>query len=89
MFYLLSRSMIKPDGVQRNVVGNIIGRFEAKGYQLKVAHSNTAHKPVDLQKSAKSDYCCLVASFACDTSMQIHTASIFWIRRNNALTGLI
>ena len=28
--------MIKPDGVQRNVVGNIIGRFEAKGYQLKV-----------------------------------------------------
>jgi nucleoside diphosphate kinase len=29
--------MIKPDGVQRNVVGNIIGRFEAKGFQLKVS----------------------------------------------------
>jgi Nucleoside diphosphate kinase len=55
MSYLFSRSMIKPDGVQRNVVGNIIGRFEAKGYQLKVAHSNNAYKPVDLQKSAKSD----------------------------------
>mmetsp|Transcript_3143 Transcript_3143/g.3295 ORF Transcript_3143/g.3295 Transcript_3143/m.3295 type:complete len:183 (-) Transcript_3143:230-778(-) len=27
--------MIKPDGVQRNVVGNIIGRFEAKGYKLQ------------------------------------------------------
>lgn len=27
--------MIKPDGVQRNVVGNIISRFEAKGYQLQ------------------------------------------------------
>ena len=36
--YLFLCSMIKPDGVQRNVVGNIIGRFEAKGYQLKVAH---------------------------------------------------
>jgi len=27
--------MIKPDGVQRKVIGNIINRFEAKGYQLK------------------------------------------------------
>eukprot|EP01036_Dinobryon_divergens_P023810 gene23810-32199_t len=27
--------MIKPDGVQRGVVGDIIGRFEAKGYLLK------------------------------------------------------
>jgi len=26
--------MIKPDGVQRNLVGEIIGRFERKGYQL-------------------------------------------------------
>jgi nucleoside diphosphate kinase len=40
--------MIKPDGVQRNVVGNIIGRFEAKGYQLKVAHWNIAPEPIDL-----------------------------------------
>ena len=27
--------MIKPDGVQRNVIGQIIGRFEAKGFLLK------------------------------------------------------
>ena len=27
--------MIKPDGVQRGVVGNIISRFETKGYLLK------------------------------------------------------
>ena len=26
--------MIKPDGVQRNLVGNIITRFEQRGYQL-------------------------------------------------------
>lgn len=48
MFYLFLCSMIKPDGVQRNVVGNIIGRFEAKGYQLKVVHSNTCCIPTDL-----------------------------------------
>lgn len=56
--------MIKPDGVQRNVVGNIIGRFEAKGYQLKVEHWNSVYKLVDLQKPAKSDYRCVVASLA-------------------------
>ena len=27
--------MIKPDGVQRGLVGTIIGRFEQRGYQLK------------------------------------------------------
>jgi len=27
--------MVKPDGVQRKVVGEIISRFEKKGYQLK------------------------------------------------------
>lgn len=26
--------MIKPDGVQRNLVGEVIGRFEAKGFTL-------------------------------------------------------
>ncbi|CEM29630.1 unnamed protein product [Vitrella brassicaformis CCMP3155] len=26
--------MVKPDGVQRKVVGDIVGRFESKGYQL-------------------------------------------------------
>ncbi|KAG5406453.1 hypothetical protein IGI04_012572 [Brassica rapa subsp. trilocularis] len=28
--------MIKPDGVQRSLVGEIIGRFENKGFTLKV-----------------------------------------------------
>ena len=26
--------MVKPDGVQRNLIGEIVGRFESKGYQL-------------------------------------------------------
>lgn len=26
--------MVKPDGVQRNLVGDIVSRFEKKGYQL-------------------------------------------------------
>merc|ERR1719409_857779 len=26
--------MIKPDGVQRGLIGNIVGRFEAKGFKL-------------------------------------------------------
>lgn len=26
--------MVKPDGVQRNLVGEIVGRFESKGFQL-------------------------------------------------------
>jgi nucleoside-diphosphate kinase len=26
--------MIKPDGVQRGLVGQIIARFEAKGYKM-------------------------------------------------------
>ena len=26
--------MVKPDGVQRRLVGSIIARFEAKGFQL-------------------------------------------------------
>jgi nucleoside-diphosphate kinase len=38
--------MIKPDGVQRGLVGEIIKRFEAKGYKLvamKLAQPGTAH----------------------------------------------
>merc|ERR1712205_69227 len=38
--------MIKPDGVQRGLVGTIIARFEAKGYKLsalKVATPGKAH----------------------------------------------
>jgi len=34
-WYVTLDIMIKPDGVQRKVIGNIISRFEAKGYQLK------------------------------------------------------
>jgi len=26
--------MVKPDGVQRNLIGEIVGRFERKGFQL-------------------------------------------------------
>lgn len=32
---LQSYIMIKPDGVQRGLVGEIISRFERKGFQLK------------------------------------------------------
>jgi len=38
--------MIKPDGVQRGLIGNIIGRFEAKGFKLvamKVCSPSKAH----------------------------------------------
>ncbi|KAJ7581070.1 nucleoside diphosphate kinase [Mycena floridula] len=38
--------MIKPDGVQRGLVGNIIARFEARGYKLvalKMVHATTEH----------------------------------------------
>lgn len=33
--------MIKPDGVQRRLVGNIIGRFENKGFTLKALKLTT------------------------------------------------
>ncbi|WFC99617.1 nucleoside-diphosphate kinase [Malassezia yamatoensis] len=38
--------MIKPDGVQRGLVGKIIERFENRGYQLvamKLVHAGTEH----------------------------------------------
>ncbi|CAM9391648.1 unnamed protein product [Choristocarpus tenellus] len=38
--------MVKPDGVQRNLVGEIIGRFERKGYKLaalKMASPERSH----------------------------------------------
>ena len=34
--------MIKPDGVQRNLVGEIIARFEKKGYKLAALKVCTA-----------------------------------------------
>jgi len=36
--------MIKPDGVQRGLVGNIISRFEKRGYQLCALKMRTASK---------------------------------------------
>ncbi|KAH9171536.1 nucleoside diphosphate kinase [Lactarius sanguifluus] len=38
--------MVKPDGVQRGLVGNIIGRFEKRGFKLialKLVHATPAH----------------------------------------------
>lgn len=36
--------MVKPDGVQRGVVGNIISRFESKGYKLSALKLTTPPK---------------------------------------------
>merc|ERR1719506_1884798 len=36
--------MIKPDGVQRGLVGNIISRFETKGYKLAAMKTRQATK---------------------------------------------
>lgn len=36
----------KPDGVQRGLVGNIIARFESRGFKLialKLVHATTEH----------------------------------------------
>ena len=38
--------MVKPDGVQRGLVGEIIARFEKRGYQLvaaKLVHASQEH----------------------------------------------
>jgi nucleoside-diphosphate kinase len=38
--------MVKPDGVQRALVGNIVGRFEARGFKLiamKMVHATPEH----------------------------------------------
>ena len=38
------RQQIKPDGVQRGLVGNIISRFESKGYKLVAMKTKQATK---------------------------------------------
>ncbi|EAR98243.1 nucleoside diphosphate kinase (macronuclear) [Tetrahymena thermophila SB210] len=38
--------MIKPDGVQRGLVGNIISRFESRGYQLIAMKFQLATKQI-------------------------------------------
>lgn len=38
--------MIKPDGVQRNLVGKILARFEDRGFKIvamKMTHADEAH----------------------------------------------
>ena len=42
--------MIKPDGVQRNLVGEIIARFEKKGYKLAALKVHTYLVPGTLQQ---------------------------------------
>ncbi|GFS35583.1 nucleoside diphosphate kinase [Actinidia rufa] len=37
--------MIKPDGVQRGLVGEIVGRFEKKGFYLKGLKLMTVERP--------------------------------------------
>ena len=36
--------MVKPDGVQRGLVGDIVGRFEKKGYKLSAIKTKMASK---------------------------------------------
>lgn len=36
--------MIKPDGIQRGIVGNIVSRFETKGYKLAAMKTKMATK---------------------------------------------
>jgi nucleoside diphosphate kinase len=38
--------MIKPDGVQRGIVGNIISRFETKGYKMVAMKTRMATKEI-------------------------------------------
>lgn len=50
--------MIKPDGVQRRIVGDIIRRFEAKGYILKALKLTTPTREVleEHYKELKNEY---------------------------------
>jgi len=45
--------MVKPDGVQRALVGNIIARFEARGFKL-IAMNMIHATPEHLEKRAVS-----------------------------------
>lgn len=42
--FLRNISQIKPDGVQRGIVGNIVSRFETKGYKLSAMKTKMASK---------------------------------------------
>ena len=41
--------MVKPDGVQRNLIGEIVSRFEQKGFQL------VGGKLMSIMESIKND----------------------------------
>ncbi|HET7629262.1 MAG TPA: nucleoside-diphosphate kinase [Bacillales bacterium] len=45
--------MVKPDGVQRNLIGEIVGRFEKKGFQLVGAKLMTISKELAEQHYAE------------------------------------
>jgi nucleoside-diphosphate kinase len=46
--------MVKPDGVQRNLIGEIVSRFERKGFQLVAAKLMTASE--DLAKEHYTEH---------------------------------
>ena len=49
--------MVKPDGVQRNLIGEIVSRFEKKGFQLVGAKLMKYSKelPNNIMESIKKD----------------------------------
>lgn len=52
--FALRRSQIKPDGVQRGLVGEIIKRFEQRGYQLVGASDSHLLRAVRRSRSTKA-----------------------------------
>lgn len=59
--------MVKPDGVQRRVVGEIVSRFEKKGYLLKAMKLVTPkqatleeHYKLELLENYYMRYVCLI-----------------------------
>lgn len=52
---------IKPDGVQRGIVGNIVSRFETKGYKLSAMKTKMASQELlDQHYKGKMLICCMV-----------------------------
>ena len=49
----ISYIMVKPDGVQRGLVGEIISRFERKGFQLKALKMYSTPKEVKMGLEGK------------------------------------
>lgn len=45
--------MVKPDGVQRNLIGEVVSRFEKKGFQLVAAKMMTISKVLAEQHYAE------------------------------------